>query len=176
MLKEAIAALLPDEIAAALPQFQVAWSYDPQLKPQVMNARAALGRPTSLQQLIGELATGACGCGEYHDCYKVPITDSVVQEHAPAAAGTYHLRTMDPEFIRSAALRELLAKGLNHIPLAAADTSTTIATNVALAEQFMQLVVHPTATALGYTVGPSWYDTARRSAYDGTNHQPAVVT
>lgn len=171
MLKEAIVAQLADDISAALPQFQIAWSYDPQLKPQVMNARAALGRPTSLEQLIGELATGACSCREYHDCYKVPITDSVVQQYAPAAAGTYHIRTMDPGFIRSAALRELLAKGLNHIPLAATDTTTTIDTNVALAEQFMQRVVHPTATALGYTVGPSWYDTARRSAHDWTVHQ-----
>lgn len=171
MLKEAIVAQLPGDIAAALPQYQIAWAHEQQLKPRVMNARAVFTQPTTRERLIDELSTGSCGCGLYPNCFKAQVGDNVVQQHAPAVVGTHHVRTMDPEFISSTALRELLAKGLNHIPLAAADTTTTIATNVALAEQFVQRVVHPTAAAMGYVVGALWYETARRSASSWTRYQ-----
>lgn len=171
MLKEAVVEQLPANIAAALPQYQIAWSHDSQLKPQVMNARAVLAQPTTLQSLVGDLVNGGCACRTYPDHFKVAISDGVVQQHAPAAVGSHHVRTMDLRVVDSVPLRSLLAKGLNHIPLAAADTRTTLATNIAIAEQFMQRVVHPAAVALGYSIGPSWYETARRSASNWTRHQ-----
>jgi hypothetical protein len=120
---------------------------------------------------MSDLVEGRCDCGRYPESFKVAISDSVVHQHAAAAVGTLHVRTTDLDLVDSEPLRRLLAKGLNHVPLVAADTTTTIATNVQLAEQFMQRVVHPTATQLGYTVGPSWYETARRSAGSWAQHR-----
>jgi len=106
----------------------------------------------------------------FADTFKVPIGDKAVEQHAPAALGSRHVRTTDLMLISNPALRSLLAQGLNHIPMVAADTQATVASNVSLAEQFMQRVVHPVAAALGYAVGPSWYETARKSAAAWTTY------
>lgn len=52
MLREAIVDQLPADVAESLPPYQIAWTYDQQLKPLVLNARVALSKPNTIEGLL----------------------------------------------------------------------------------------------------------------------------
>lgn len=173
MLSEAIVQLLDEEVAAALKQYQLAWAYDKQLKPLVMNARALMTQPASIGSLCDDLKHGRCSCGMFGDSYKIEVTGAAIEKGAAAALGSVHVRTTDLSLIENGGLRSLLEQGLNHIPLKAADRVAVVNTNIAIAEQFIQRVVQPAAANLGYSVDEAVYEQARQSAQQWTEYKLA---
>ena len=147
MIREALVGLLPMPLQQLLPDFQVAWSYSQQLKPVAMNARAILSQPATVEQLANDLATHKCGCSAFAHKYMVEIQGPTVQQRAPLALGTHHVRTIDLDIVPHCSLRHLLGKGLNHIPLAPADTQAVVQANADITVQFMERVVAPAAAA-----------------------------
>jgi len=62
MVDEVVIQQLLPELAAALPEWQLVWSYKSQLKPLVINARAVFAQPISIDDLGQQLATHSCSC------------------------------------------------------------------------------------------------------------------
>lgn len=164
MVKEAIISQLIPELAEALPDFSIAWSYDQQLKPTVLNARAIMTAPFNIADLAYQLCSHTCSCSLFVSEYKVQVLDECIHQHAADAYGSYHIRTTDLSIISDPALRELLAKGLNHVPTAAADVDAVIAENVGIAQQFMARIVEPTAHHMGIALAADAYDVVCESA------------
>jgi len=145
MLHEVVKAQLLPSLADVLPDHQLVWSYDQQLKPIVINARQVLTVASTVPQLEQQLANGTCNCQLFAPQYMVAITDSGIQQHCPAAYGTCHVLTTDLQLVQHAPLQALLAQGLNHIPLAPMDASAIVEVNCSVAQQFFDGVVTPTA-------------------------------
>jgi hypothetical protein len=154
MLQEVIVAQLHPELRSALPEYQIAWSYDPQLKPTAMNARRVMTQQQTVAELQQQLATGGCSCAIFEDRYKAPVAE-IVEQHCPAASGTRHVLTTDLSIVANTQLRELLAQGLNHIPLRTADVHGIIEMQQHVADQFYDMILAPTAAALGVRLQPN---------------------
>jgi len=91
----------------ALPKVEVVWKCTPPLKPLVLNAQRHL-----------ECAHPACCCSQLQAHW---LTASNPQDQ------TLHLCTMDLDVLQDPELAELLAKGLNHIPVEPCDRDAAVA-------------------------------------------------
>lgn len=114
MLYDTVLWQLPDELQ--LPEYQIAWSQRPPLKPQVINARDWCSQQHTAAELTAMMLSGDCGCPRYPSKYHGQLNEPIIQQHCPALIGTAHVRTTDLSIITDRNLRSLLAEGLNHIP------------------------------------------------------------
>lgn len=152
MLQEVIVDQLHPALRSELPEYQIAWSYDQQLKPTAMNARKVMTQQHTVADLEQLLATASCSCAPFRDSYKACIADELIEQHCPTALGTKHVLTTDLSVVADPQLRALLAQGLNHIPARTADVQEIIEMQQRVAAQFYDNVLAPTAAALGITL------------------------
>jgi hypothetical protein len=170
MLKDVIITHLQQEIRDALPEHQLAWSYNPQLKPQVLNARAVMTAASSVAELTDRLQQYTCMCHSFPLRFRIPLQDKALQQHCPGVLGTFHVRTTDLQIVTHKPLRDMLAKGLNHIPVATATQQDITEVNLSVAQQFLTRVVQPTAVRLGILIEEKAWDNVQRSVCAWTSY------
>jgi hypothetical protein len=114
MLHDIILCQLPNELQ--LPEYQIAWSLGPPLKPLAINARDWCAHQQGVEGLVTTMLDGSCGCPRYPTKYHGILDEPLIQQHCPDLLGTSHVRTTDLGIIDHLKLRSLLAEGLNHVP------------------------------------------------------------
>jgi hypothetical protein len=171
MLQEVVVAQLQPSLAAALPDFQIVWSYKQQLKPTAINARQVVTTDTTIQTLEHMMASSTCSCHMFDTKYKVPIMDNCILQHCPQSYGTLHVRTTDMGIVRYAPLRHVLSQGLNHIPLTHTLATEVVAVNLSAAQQFFDYILVPTATSLGIELQHDAWAVISQSAEAWTMYQ-----
>jgi hypothetical protein len=171
MLQEVIIGQLQMPLLNALPAYQLTWSYEQQLKPTTINARHVMAQQQTLQELEQQLATMSCSCASFGACFKTTIIDGSILEHCPMAIGTKHVLTTDLAVVQFASLRDLLACGLNHIPLAAADRQQIVECNQEVAKQFCDDVLALAAAECGVELPLDTWDILSQSAEAWTLYQ-----
>lgn len=171
MLEEIVIGQLVPSMGTALPDWQLVWSYNQQLKPQVINARAVLAAPLSIDDVVQQLAGETCSCAQFPLQYKQQIRDKLLGQHYPSVTGTWHVKTTDLDLIGCAPLRSMLSHGLNHIPVKKATVQEVVEVNVSVAQQFFHSVVQPTAAVLGISLSPDMVHTLSDSAAVWTQYQ-----
>jgi hypothetical protein len=152
MLQEVILSQLLPELHEALPDFQLTWKYDQQLKPVAMNARDTFTQARTVTELAEALTSATCSCAHFKDSYKVCIADASIEQQCPQVLGTRHVLTTDLTVIEHIPLRMLMRQGLNHIPLRSASSQEILDVHLDVAAQFYNWVLEPTATAMGITL------------------------